>query len=75
MADYNGEIPDGFTLKEFPESYYMVFSHPAFGFLTDCDKVVNGVEDIAWNFVPSTKGYKWNEANYQDYQRKPLNTN
>ncbi len=68
-SDYNGEIPDGFALKAFPDSYYMVFSHPSFDFLTDCEKVVNGVEEITWHFDPTTKGYNWNEVNCQDYQR------
>jgi len=26
------------------------------------------VEDMAWNFVPETRGYKWNEDACQDYQ-------
>lgn len=68
-ADYDGEIPEGFSIREFPQSYYMVFCHPAFDFMTECEKVVGGVEEMAWNFDPATKGYRWNEEICQDYQR------
>lgn len=67
--DYNGPIPEGFEIKEFPDSYYLVFFHPPFDFLKDCGEVMNRVENLAWNFDPTTKGYKWNEDVCQDYQR------
>ena len=31
------------------------------------------VEDMAWNFDPSTLGYAWNEESCQDYQRHMWN--
>lgn len=67
--DYKGEIPKGFEIREFPESYYLVFFHPPFDYLKDCGEVMGRVEKLAWNFNPATKGYEWNEAACQDYQR------
>lgn len=67
--DYSGEIPNGFGMKEFPESYYFVFSHPPFDYLKDNSDVMARVEKLAWNFDPSTRGYQWNEEVCQDYQR------
>jgi hypothetical protein len=67
--DYNGDIPEGFEIKEFPESYYFVFYHPAFDYLKDCGEVMSRVENLAWNFNPESKGYVWNEDTCQDYQR------
>ncbi|PKM61783.1 MAG: AraC family transcriptional regulator [Firmicutes bacterium HGW-Firmicutes-21] len=67
--DYSGEIPEGFEIREIPESYYLVFYHPPFDYLRDNDTVMSKVESLAWNFDPSTKGYKWNEEACQDYQR------
>ena len=67
--DYNGEIPDGFECREFPESYYPVFFHPPFDFIKECGEVMDRVENLAWNFNAETKNYKWNEQANQDYQR------
>lgn len=67
--DYDGEIPEGFEIKEFPESYYLCFFHPKFDYIKDNGKVMGMVEDLAWNFDPSIKGYEWNEEICQDYQR------
>ena len=67
--DYKGEIPKDFEIREFPESYYLVFFHPPFDYLKDCGEVMGRVEKLAWNFDPATKGYEWNEAACQDYQR------
>lgn len=67
--DYNGEIPEGFEIREIPASYYIVFSHPPFDYLKDNGEVMSRVEELAWNFDPSVKGYKWNEDVCQDYQR------
>lgn len=72
--DYSGKVPDGFEIREFPESYYLVFYHPPFDFLKDCDAVVNRVETLAWNFDPATKGFAWNETACQDYQRMHVET-
>ena len=67
--DYHDEIPDGFEVREFPGSYYLVFFHPPFDYLKDCGEVMRRVENLAWNFDPATKGYQWNEKDCQDYQR------
>ena len=68
-ASYNGKIPDGFEIKAVPASYYMVFFHPPFDYLKDCGEVMARTENLAWNFDPSSKGYKWNEENCPVYQR------
>lgn len=74
--DYNGEIPDGFEVKEFPASNYMVFFHPPFEYLEDNGEVMNRVEKLAWNYNPLQSdrwwipgGYEWNEKECQTYQR------
>lgn len=67
--DFGGKIPDGFEIKEYPGSYYLVFYHPTFDFLKNCDEVVEKVEKMAWNFNPEDMGVKWNENYCQDYQR------
>lgn len=67
--DYKGAVPEGFEMKEFPASYYLVFYHPPFDFLKDCGEVMGRVETIAWNYDPSIMGYEWNEDVCQDYQR------
>lgn len=67
--DFSGVIPEGFEIKEFPGSYYLVFSHPPFDFLKDCETVIGRVEEMAWNFEPAKIGYQWNEECCQDYQR------
>lgn len=67
--DYSGEVPDGFELRTFPESYYLVFYHPTFDYLKDCGEVVSRVEKLAWNYNPADSGFAWNETDCQDYQR------
>lgn len=67
--DYEGELPKGFTLREIPESYYLVFFHPAFDFIKDCGEVMERVEKLAWGFDPAARGYAWNEELCPDYQR------
>lgn len=67
--DYDGIIPEGFEIKTFPASDYMVFFHPPFDYLKDCSEVMGKVENLAWNFDPKTQGYEWNEDTCQDYQR------
>lgn len=67
--DYDGIIPEGFEIKTFPASDYMVFFHPPFDYLKDCGEVMGKVENLAWNFDPKTQGYEWNEDTCQDYQR------
>ncbi len=69
-CEYDGIIPEGFELRGvFPESYYLVFSHPHFDYLAENDEVTKRVEELAWNFDPHTIGYEWNEKKCQDYQR------
>ncbi len=68
-ADYSGAIPEGFELREIPDSYYLVFYHPPFVYPTENAEVMKLVEDLAWNFDPTTMGYEWNEDVCQDYQR------
>lgn len=67
--DFAGQIPPGFAVKEIPGSYYLAFSHPPFDFLKDCEPVINGVEDMAWNYDPAIMGFTWNEDLCQDYQK------
>lgn len=68
--DYAKEVPEGFELRgDFPDSYYIVFSHPPFDYLTDNVEVMKRVEELAWNFDPTPLGYEWNEDVCQDYQR------
>ncbi len=68
-ADYAGEVPEGFEIREYPASYYLAFVHPPFDFLQDCEAVMNRVEDLAWGYDPAAQGFAWNEAACQDYQR------
>ena len=67
--DYDGPIPEGFEIREFPESDYLVFSYPVFDFMTENADVMGAVEALAWNFDPASMGYEWNEHNCQNYQR------
>ncbi len=69
-ADYKGDIPEGLELRgPFPGSYYLVFSHPPFDYLSENNRVMSAVEELAWNFDPTVVGYEWNEKACQDYQR------
>lgn len=66
----SGKVPEGFELRgEFPGSYYLVFCHQPFDYLTENAEVVRRVEEMAWSFDPKTMGYEWNEDVCQDYQR------
>lgn len=67
--DYDGVIPEGFEIREFPASDYLVFFHPPFDYLKDNGEVMGRVEQLAWNYDPSQNGYEWNEDVCQDYQR------
>lgn len=68
-SDYDGVVPEGFEMKEFPGSYYLKFFHPPFDYLKDCGEVMKRVETMAWNYDPAQKGYLWNEEECQCYQR------
>ncbi|MCM1578792.1 MAG: AraC family transcriptional regulator [Ruminococcus sp.] len=48
--DYTGNVPDGFELREFPGSCYLVFSHPPFDYLKDNGEVMGRVENLARNY-------------------------
>ena len=67
--EYAGEIPKGFELKELPASDYLVFSYPAFDFLSENAEVMPAVEKLAFNFDPKEMGYEWNDEACQIYQR------
>lgn len=68
-ADYSGEVPEGFEVRDIPASDYLVFFHPPFDYLADNGDVMGRVENLAWNYDPSKDGYEWNEAACNDYQR------
>lgn len=75
-TDYDGEIPDGFEMREFPASTYLVFFHPNYDYLLENGEVMGRVEQLAWNYNPVESdrwwipgGYKWNEDACQIYQR------
>lgn len=81
--DYSGPIPEGFELKHFPGSYYLVFYHPPFDYMEDNGEVMRRVEDLAWSYnldqdhmdpsglsTGSGAGrFQWNEEACQCYQR------
>lgn len=69
-TDYEGPVPEGFMLTDvIPDSYYIVFKHPPFDYLSENAEVMKRVEELAWNFDPAAIGYEWNENDCQDYQR------
>lgn len=63
------DIPEGFELRELPESYYLVFAHPPFKYPEENGDVMGRVEELAWNFDPTQLGLEWNEQECQCYQR------
>ena len=71
-TEYRGPVPDGFEIREIPESDYLVFSYPAFDYMTENVDVMTAVEDLARNFDPKEMGYEWNEESCPDYQRHYL---
>ncbi len=66
---YSGEIPEGFSVREVPGGHYIVFYHPVFDFMRDCEEVVGRVEELAWNYDPAQMGFAWREGAELDYQR------
>lgn len=82
-SDYDGEIPNGFEMKKFPGSYYLVFFHPTYDYLSNNDEIMNKVEKLAWGYNIQKLGlkditldvndcdnlYEWNEEECQCYQR------
>lgn len=81
--NYDGIVPEGFEMRSFPASYYMVFFHPPFDYLKDNIEVMRRVENLAWNYDLESNGisdenlnyndnrkmYEWNEEICQCYQR------
>mgnify|MGYP002422762075 FL=1 len=81
--DYDGPIPDGFEVREFPGSYYLVFYHPPFDYMEDNGEVMGRVEELAWSYdlsknhvdssgLSTAAGagrFLWNEEACQCYQR------
>ena len=81
--DYDGPISDGFEVREFPGSYYLVFYHPPFDYMEDNGEVMGRVEELAWSYdlsrdhvdpswLSSASGagrFLWNEEACQCYQR------
>ena len=55
-ADYSGEIPESFEMRDIPASYYLVFGHPKFDYLKDNGEVMKRVEALAWTFDPRMLG-------------------
>ena len=68
-SDYDGEVPEGFEIREIPASDYLVFSYPVFDFMTENVDVMGAVEEMAFSFNPAEMGYEWNEEECQIYQR------
>lgn len=82
--DYSGPVPEGFEIKSFPGSYYLVFYHPPFSYMEDNGEVMGRVEKLAWNYdlgaeqqdpsgistaALSDRRFAWNEEECQCYQR------
>ncbi len=67
--NYDDPIPDGFEIREFPGSDYLVFTYPSFDYMKENADVMEAVEKLAWNFDPASMDYEWNEEVCQDYQR------
>ncbi len=67
--NYDGEVPEGFEIREIPASDYLVFSYPVFDFMTENVDVMGVVEELAFNYNPAERGYAWNEEECQIYQR------
>ena len=71
-ADYAGEVPEGFEVREVPAGYYVVFFHPPFDFLSENVEVMSRVEKLAWNFdLEKEYGgrFAWDEQMRPCYQR------
>ncbi len=70
--DYRGEIPKGFERRDIQGSYYLVFYHPPYNYLSNNSEVMEKVETLAWNFdIASYSGgkFEWNEEACNCYQR------
>lgn len=70
--DYEGEVPEGFEIRELPASYYLVFYHPPYDYMKDNGDVMYRVEELAWNYdITKHRGgmFEWNEQACQCYQR------
>ncbi len=71
-ADYAGQVPEGFELRDIPGGYYLVFGHPPFDFMAENAEVMGLVENLAWNFDLEKEcagKYLWDEEKRPCYQR------
>lgn len=68
-TDYDGPVPEGFSLRDIPAGDYLVFSYPCFDFLAENAEVMPAVEGLARSFDPHTKGYEWDGEARPVYQR------
>lgn len=81
--DYSGPVPEGFEMRSFPGSYYLVFYHPPFDYMEDNGEVMRRVEELAWGYdlaredadgsglstAAKAGRFAWNEDVCQCYQR------
>ncbi len=59
----------GVRVEHIPASDYLVFSYPCFDFMSENAEVMYAVEELAFGYDPSEKGYRWNEESCPIYQR------
>ena len=69
LPQYDGIIPKGFTVRETPAGFYMVFYHPTFDYLKDNDEVMHRVEDLVWNYDIEKNGFSDSFLGYQDHSQ------
>lgn len=60
--DYNGEVPEGFDIIDFPEQKYLMFQGEPFKEEDYCDAIV-AVEQAMDKYDPSLIGYIWDDDN------------
>lgn len=68
-VDYSGLVPEGFELRDIPDSEYLVFSYPPFEYMEENGPVMEAVEKLAREFDPGELGYEWNDGVCPIYQR------
>lgn len=57
--EYRGPVPDGFEIREIPESDYLVFSYPAFDYMTENVDVLTAVPRAERSCLPVLPGKCW----------------
>lgn len=70
--NYDGVIPDGFDVIEFPESKYLMFQGEPFEEENYCEAIEQVWESIK-KYNPSNIGYTWNDTNPR-IQLEPIGT-